>query len=75
MLNDETITAIADELVEAGRTRTPVRRLTARYPDMTVEDSYRVQNLWRHVCRRWRWKRRKSSRVSGGTSQIRASAA
>ncbi|MFB0835886.1 2-oxo-hept-4-ene-1,7-dioate hydratase [Arthrobacter halodurans] len=47
MLNDETITAIADELVEAGRTRTPVQRLTARYPDMTVEDSYRVQNLWR----------------------------
>ncbi|MET1035446.1 MAG: 2-oxo-hept-4-ene-1,7-dioate hydratase [Arthrobacter sp.] len=47
MLNDETITAIADELVEAGRTRTPVQRLTARYPEMTVEDSYRVQNLWR----------------------------
>ncbi|MEE1619826.1 2-oxo-hept-4-ene-1,7-dioate hydratase [Zafaria sp. J156] len=47
MLNDETITAIADELVEAGRTRSPVPRLTARYPDMTVEDSYKVQNLWR----------------------------
>lgn len=47
MLNDETITAIADELVEAGRSRTPVKRLTARYPDMTIEDSYRVQDLWR----------------------------
>lgn len=47
MLSDETITQIADELVEAGRTRTPVQRLTARYPDMTIEDSYRVQNLWR----------------------------
>lgn len=47
MLSEETITAIADELVQAGRTRTPVARLTARYPEMTVEDSYRVQNLWR----------------------------
>ena len=47
MLSEETITAIADELVEAGATRTPVPRLTARYPEMTVEDSYRVQNLWR----------------------------
>ncbi|GAA3702249.1 2-oxo-hepta-3-ene-1,7-dioic acid hydratase [Zhihengliuella alba] len=47
MLSDEAITRIADELVEAGRTRTPVERLTARFPEMTVEDSYRVQNLWR----------------------------
>ncbi|QIV87672.1 2-oxo-hept-4-ene-1,7-dioate hydratase [Glutamicibacter mishrai] len=47
MLSEETITAIADELVQAGQTRTPVPRLTARYPEMTVEDSYRVQNLWR----------------------------
>jgi len=49
MLSDETITAIADELVEAGRTRVPVQLLTARYPDMDVRDSYRVQDLW---CRR-----------------------
>lgn len=47
MLSDETITAIADELVEAARTRTPVKRLTARYPEMDIRDSYRVQNLWR----------------------------
>lgn len=47
MLDDETIGRIADELVEAGRTRTPVPRLTTRYPEMTVEDSYRVQDLWR----------------------------
>ncbi|MGP9487668.1 2-oxo-hepta-3-ene-1,7-dioic acid hydratase [Arthrobacter sp. MYb211] len=47
MLSEEIITAIADELVEAGATRTPVPLLTARYPEMTVEDSYRVQNLWR----------------------------
>jgi 2-oxo-hept-3-ene-1,7-dioate hydratase len=47
MLDAKTIEAIADELLEAGRTRTPVPRLTARYPHMTVEDSYAVQQLWR----------------------------
>ncbi|MCZ2404143.1 2-oxo-hepta-3-ene-1,7-dioic acid hydratase [Paenarthrobacter sp. Z7-10] len=47
MLDENTITAIADELVEAGRSRTPAPRLTSRYPQMTVEDSYRVQALWR----------------------------
>ncbi|MFW3386403.1 UNVERIFIED_CONTAM: 2-oxo-hepta-3-ene-1,7-dioic acid hydratase [Kocuria sp. CPCC 205274] len=46
-LDESTITAIADELVEAGRTRTPVPLLTTRHPQMTVEDSYAVQNLWR----------------------------
>jgi 2-oxo-hept-3-ene-1,7-dioate hydratase len=47
VLEPKTIEAIADELLEAGRSRTPVPRLTARYPDMTVEDSYAVQQLWR----------------------------
>jgi 2-oxo-hept-3-ene-1,7-dioate hydratase len=47
MLDDDTIARIADELVDAGKSRVPVPRLTARYPEMTVEDSYRVQNLWR----------------------------
>lgn len=47
MLSDETITAIADELADAERNRTMIPLLTARYPDMTVEDSYAVQNEWR----------------------------
>ncbi|AIY02790.1 2-oxo-hepta-3-ene-1,7-dioic acid hydratase [Arthrobacter sp. PAMC 25486] len=47
MLDDETIASIADELVEAALTRTPVPLLTTRYPGMTVEDAYRVQRLWR----------------------------
>ena len=51
MLDQKTIESIADELVEAGRSRTPVPRLTARYPDMTVEDSYAVQRLWRRAER------------------------
>ncbi|MFD6517722.1 2-oxo-hept-4-ene-1,7-dioate hydratase [Rhodococcus sp. NPDC060176] len=49
MLQTSTITAIADELAEAERTRSMIPRLTARYPDMTVEDSYAVQSQWR--CR------------------------
>ena len=44
MLSAETITAIADELAAAERDRSTVPLLTARYPDMTVEDSYAVQN-------------------------------
>ena len=47
MLTPETIAAIADELAEAGRARTVVPRITARYPDATVEDSYAIQGVWR----------------------------
>lgn len=47
MLDDARITEIADELLAANRSRTTVPLLTARYPDMTVEDSYAVQRLWR----------------------------
>lgn len=47
MLSAETITAIADELAMAEQNRSTVPLLTARYPDMTVEDSYAVQNEWR----------------------------
>ena len=46
MLDDQTIAAIADELVEAGRTRTPVPLLHDRYEGMDIEDSYAVQKLW-----------------------------
>ncbi len=46
MLDRKAVAAIADELLEARRTRTPIPRLTARYPEMTVEDSYAVQSLW-----------------------------
>lgn len=46
MLDPEVIEAIADELVEAGRTRVLVPRLTTRYEGMTIEDSYAVQKVW-----------------------------
>jgi len=47
MLSQEQLVAIADELAAAERDRTMVPRLTARYEDMTVEDSYAVQKVWR----------------------------
>jgi hypothetical protein len=47
LLERPTIEAIADELLAAARSRKPVPRLTVRHPDMTVEDSYAVQRIWR----------------------------
>ncbi|WP_280430883.1 2-oxo-hepta-3-ene-1,7-dioate hydratase, partial [Nocardia brasiliensis] len=47
MLPSEVITAIADELAAAERDRRTIPLLTARYPAMTVTDSYAVQNEWR----------------------------
>lgn len=47
MLTDELLTKIADDLADAEKNRTMIPRLTATYPDMTVEDSYAVQRMWR----------------------------
>lgn len=47
MLSQDTLTAIADELAEADKTRSTVPLLTTRYPEMSIEDSYAVQNEWR----------------------------
>ncbi|TFV95203.1 2-oxo-hept-4-ene-1,7-dioate hydratase [Leifsonia flava] len=47
MLDEAALITIADELAAAERDRTTVPLLTARHPEMTVEDSYAVQNEWR----------------------------
>ena len=47
MLDQERVVAIADELAAAEANRTMIERLTLRHPEMTVEDSYAVQNEWR----------------------------
>jgi 2-oxo-hept-3-ene-1,7-dioate hydratase len=47
MLDSQTIAAIADELAEADRTHGMIPRITARYPEATVEDSYAIQGVWR----------------------------
>lgn len=46
MLPPPTITALAAELTEAHRQRSVLPRITARYPEATVEDSYAVQSAW-----------------------------
>lgn len=47
MLTPEQVAAIADELAEADRTHGVIPRITARYPEATVEDSYAIQRVWR----------------------------
>jgi 2-oxo-hept-3-ene-1,7-dioate hydratase len=46
MLNSDTITALARELQTARTTRTPIRQLSARHPDMRIEDGYAIQREW-----------------------------
>jgi len=47
VLDQSTIEAIADELAAAERDRTTMPLITARHPEMTVEDAYAVQNIWK----------------------------
>jgi 2-oxo-hept-3-ene-1,7-dioate hydratase len=47
LLEDSIIRSIADELAEAERERITVPLLTTRYPEMTVDDAYAVQSLWK----------------------------
>lgn len=47
MLEQSTLDEIAAELAEADRSRSVMPRITARYPDATVEDSYAIQAAWR----------------------------
>jgi 2-oxo-hept-3-ene-1,7-dioate hydratase len=47
VLPNDVITTIADELADADRRHAVIPRITARYPDAVVEDSYAVQRVWR----------------------------
>lgn len=47
MLDTEQITQIAEELAAADRDHSVIPRITARFPEATVEDSYAVQGVWR----------------------------
>lgn len=46
MLPEEVLTALADELDRAHRSRTTMPRITARYPEATIEDAYAIQRRW-----------------------------
>lgn len=47
MLSHDDIAAIAGELAEADRSHGVIPRITARYPDATIDDSYAIQGVWR----------------------------
>jgi 2-oxo-hept-3-ene-1,7-dioate hydratase len=46
MLDASVRDQIADELLAADQERGTIPLLTARYPEMTVEDAYAVQGIW-----------------------------
>jgi len=43
VIDDALASALARELAEAERTRTPIRQISQRYPELTVEDAYAIQ--------------------------------
>ncbi len=47
MLTPDQIAQIADELAEADRAHGVIPRITARYPEASVEDAYAIQSIWR----------------------------
>jgi 2-oxo-hept-3-ene-1,7-dioate hydratase len=47
MLTPHQISQIAEELAEADRTHSVIPRITARFPEAEVEDSYAIQGVWR----------------------------
>jgi 2-oxo-hept-3-ene-1,7-dioate hydratase len=47
MLAPDVIGALAAELADADRTHGVIPRITTRYPDATIEDSYAIQGVWR----------------------------
>ncbi|MDQ1131318.1 fumarylacetoacetate hydrolase family protein [Microbacterium sp. SORGH_AS_0888] len=47
MLTPAQIEQIAGELADADRDHTVVPRITARFPEATIEDSYTIQRVWR----------------------------
>ncbi|MFT4210782.1 MAG: fumarylacetoacetate hydrolase family protein [Microbacterium sp.] len=47
MLDPDTVAQVAAELAEADRAHTVIPRITARYPQATIEDSYAIQGVWR----------------------------
>lgn len=47
MLEPDVIAQIAAELAEAEQSKGIIARITARYPEATVEDSYAIQRVWR----------------------------
>lgn len=46
MLDEQTVSALADELEHAEQRRQPIRQFSLRHPHMTIADSYAIQQAW-----------------------------
>jgi 2-oxo-hept-3-ene-1,7-dioate hydratase len=46
VLDDDAVNDAAQRLHEAERTRTPIGQLSLQYPQMTIDDAYRIQRAW-----------------------------
>jgi len=46
MLDPSTIAALARQLYDARKNRTPLRHFSAQHPGMTIDDGYSVQRAW-----------------------------
>jgi 2-oxo-hept-3-ene-1,7-dioate hydratase len=46
MVSDDQIRQAAEAILKAETTLVPTPQLSRRYPDMIIEDAYRVQDLW-----------------------------
>jgi 2-keto-4-pentenoate hydratase len=44
VITDATVMELADELWDADRKAAPIQPLTARYPDLVIEDAYAIQS-------------------------------
>ena len=46
MLDTATITALARQLYDARKARTPLRHFSRQYPQMSIDDGYAIQRAW-----------------------------
>ncbi|MBL8351840.1 MAG: 2-oxo-hepta-3-ene-1,7-dioic acid hydratase [Burkholderiaceae bacterium] len=46
MLSPDTIAALARQLYDARKNRTPLRQFSKQHPEMTIEDGYAIQRAW-----------------------------
>lgn len=46
MLDDDTVRQLAQELHRAEETSTRIKQFSHRFPEMTIEDAYRISSAW-----------------------------
>ena len=46
MLTESTIAALARQLYDARKSRTPLRHFSQQHPSMTIDDGYAIQRAW-----------------------------